>query len=126
LSEEYSFSIHGTLLNDEYSFLYIQIFECKNKTGGIPCRPKPELDDILAGVFFTFSHTDITIDCSNYTIPNRVYAGDLYTTVSNRYFKEIHHYVKQVTVNTDKGWLLADKSNDVYLMDDLIKEMNDF
>jgi hypothetical protein len=36
----------------------------------------------------------------------------------------MHHYVKQITIMTDKGWLMTDSES--YLQDDFIKEMIDF
>jgi hypothetical protein len=124
-----SFLLSGTFLYEQYSFLYIQLFECKNATNPNkerPCKPKEYIDKILSGTFFIFSHTDITIDPTNFTYPNQNYAGDSYTTISNKYFKEIHHYVKQINIETDRGWLTTDITNKNYLQNDLIKEMNDF
>jgi hypothetical protein len=123
-----TFDIEGTFLNDQYSFLYIELYECKNSTDNIdnPCKPKDVIDEALAGAFFSFSHTDITIDPRNFTDPNQKYNGDSYTTISNKYFKEMHHYVKQVTIETDKGFLLMNTDRNTYLQDDYIKEMIDF
>jgi hypothetical protein len=123
-----SFDIDGTFLNDHYSFLYIELHECRNTTDNInnPCKPKEVIDEVLAGAFFAFSHTDITIDPTNFTNPNQNYNGDSYTTISNKYFKEMHHFVKQITIETDRGFLLTDTSSKVFLKDDYIKEMIDF
>jgi hypothetical protein len=123
-----SFYIDGTFLNDHYSFLYIELSECRNSTENInnPCKPKSEIDAKLTGSFFAFSHTDITIDPRNYTTPNQNYNGDTYTTISNKYFKEMHHYVKQIQIETDRGFLLSDIHEITFLKDDYIKEMTDY
>jgi hypothetical protein len=123
-----SFYIDGTFLNDHYSFLYIELSECRNSTEkmDIPCKPKSEIDAKLTGSFFAFSHTDITIDPRNYTSPNQNYNGDTYTTISNKYFKEMHHYVKQIQIETDRGFLLNNVDRIKFLKDDYIKEMTDF
>ena len=52
--------------------------------------------------------------------------GDSYTTVSNKYFKEIHHYEKQIKILTDRGWLMEDIDEKSYLQLDNVKEMIDF
>jgi hypothetical protein len=119
------FKVFGTFLNPTYAFLYIKIYECKNTTTVHNCKPKSEIDSILAGTFFSFSHTDITIDPTNYTQPNQKFMGDSYTSVSNRFFKELHHYEKQVVVRTNKGWLLDDLEEKSYLKLDYVKEMID-
>lgn len=121
-----SFSIFGTFLNPTYSFLYIEVFECKNTTTLQKCRPKSDIDTLLSGTFFSFSFTDITIDPTNFTYPNQKFMGDSYTTVSNRYFKEMHHYEKQIKIETNNGWLIDDFSTNTYLQLDYIKEMIDF
>jgi hypothetical protein len=121
-----SFFIDGTFLNEQYSFLYIQLFECKNTTQSSHCKSKEYIDSLLKGTFFQFAHTDISIDPTNYTSPDQKYGGDTYTTISNQYFKEMHHFVKQVTIKTDRGWLMSDVAENIYLQDDFIKEMIDF
>lgn len=174
-----SFSLFGTFLNEEYQYIKIKLFECKNNTStlreladdslitnnnsnfhdydnnnnnkniyynkgftnetyknyrnengekstNIICKPKQYIDEILAGTFFTFSHTDLTIDPTNYTNPNQIYGGDSYTTVSNKFFKEMHHYLNVINFATDKGWLVSDIENQTFLKLDFIKEMTDF
>ena len=75
-----NFSIFGTFLNPTHSFLYIEIFECKNNTllNKTNCKPKTEIDKLLAGTFFSFSYTDIIISPGNYTDPNQKYMGFLH------------------------------------------------
>jgi len=75
---------------------------------------------------FTFSHTDLTLDPTNYTNPNQVYIGDSYTTLSNKFFKEMHHYINIINFETDKGWLITDFQKETFLRTDYIKEMTDF
>jgi len=123
-----TFVLSGTFLNEQYKYIIIKIFECKNSTepNSTVCQPKSYIDEMLAGTFFSFSHTDITLDPTNYTHPKQVYAGDSYTTVSNKFFKEMHHYLKIVNFATDKGWLVSDVQKDTYFQLDYIKEMTDF
>ena len=71
------------------------------------CKPKSYIDNILRGTFFSYSYTDITIDPTNYKKANQIYLGDSYTTVSNRYFKEMHHYKEVIDVITDSGIILT-------------------
>lgn len=137
-----SFSLFGTFLNEEYQYIMLKFYECKNSTleiNDVPnnngnkilpkaviCKPKSLIDEMLAGTFFSLAHTDLTLDPSNYTHPNQIYAGDSYTTVSNKFFKEMHHYLKIINLETDKGWLITDIHRNQYLQLDYIKEMTDF
>ena len=123
-----SFSLFGTFLNPEYQYIMIKLFECKNSTERniTNCQAKSYIDEILAGAFFGFSHTDLTIDPTNYLHPNQLYAGDSYTTVSNKFFKEMHHYLNIINFDTDKGWLMSDIKKQTFLKLDYIKEMTDF
>jgi hypothetical protein len=159
-----SFSLFGTFLNEEYQYVMIKLFECRNKTSDLPestnnplvninneynntsdseksknnrnengdkkkeivCQPKQYIDEILAGTFFSLAHTDLTIDPTNYTNPNQLYSGDSYTTVSNQFFKEMHHYLNVINFNSDKGWLVSEIEKQTFLKLDFIKEMTDF
>lgn len=169
-----AFSLFGTFLNEEYQYIMIKLYECRNNTylagSGfyssvqnsissistknensqnmnlsinnfnnsnnisdlsknekyLLCKPKEAIDEMLAGAFFDLAHTDLTIDPSNYTNPNQLYSGDSYTTVSNKFFKEMHHYINIINFETDKGWLISDIERNVFLKTDYIKEMTDF
>jgi len=128
-----SFSLFGTFLNDDYQYIILKLFECKNKTNNnnnnkneIICQPKSYIDGVLAGTFFTLAHSDLTIDPTNYTNPNQKYSGDSYTTVSNKFFREMHHYLNVIDFQTDKGWLIEDTKKETFLKLDYIKEMTDF
>ncbi len=90
------------------------------------CKSKEYIDQILAGTFFNLPFTDITIDTTNFANPNQILIGDSYTTVSNKFFKEMHHYLHQIELSTDLGMLFSDKHTYQYLQNDLIKEMTDF
>ncbi len=133
-----SFSLYGTFLNEEYQYIMINLYECTNENEttlennqnlknkkGITCKPEILLDEILAGVFFGFYHTDLTLDPTNYTNPDMVYIGDSYTTLSNKFFKEMHHYINIVNFETDKGSLITDIQKETFLRTDYIKEMTD-
>lgn len=130
------FQLSGTFLNEEYKYIMITLFECKNKTddendnnnlnNAVKCKPKSYIDEILAGTFFNFAHTDLTLDPTDYEDPNQLYAGDSYTTISNKFYKEMHHYLKLINFETDKGWLISDIKKQSYIQLDYIKEMTDF
>lgn len=90
------------------------------------CKSKTYIDEILRGTFFSFVHTEITIDPTDYEKAIQVYNGDSYTTVSNRFFKEMHHYFKLVDVITDSGIIFTSLESKTFIQTDNIKEMTDF
>lgn len=90
------------------------------------CKKKSYIDDILRGTFFSYTYTDITIDPTNYNKADQIYNGDSYTTVSNKFFKEMHHYKENIDVITDSGLVLTSKKTEKFIKTHYIKEMTDF
>ena len=104
-------SIFGTFQKEKYSFIYIELFECKNTTEKKNCLPKEQIDYYLNGTFISIAYQEIVIDPCNYNMPNQPIIGEYYTTISNNYFKEIHMYFKEVEIITDKGILFSQKQS---------------
>ena len=90
------------------------------------CKSKSYIDEILRGTFFSFTYTELEIDPTNYEKVNQIFAGDSYTTISNRFFKEMHHYLKIVDVITDSGIIFTSSNSEEFIQTDYIKEMTDF
>ena len=90
------------------------------------CKSKSYIDEILRGTFFSFTYTELEIDPTNYEKVNQIFSGDSYTTVSNRFFKEMHHYKEVIEVITDSGIILTSTKTENFIKTDNIKEMTDF
>ncbi len=90
------------------------------------CKSKSYIDEILRGTFFSYTHTDMIIDPTNYEKINQLIIGDSYTTVSNRYFKEMHHYKEKIDIITDSGIILQSNKIEEFIRTGYIKEMTDF
>jgi hypothetical protein len=104
-------SIFGTFQKEKYSFIYIELFECKNTTESKNCLPQEQIDYYLNGTFISIAYQEIVIDPCNYNMPNQPIIGEYYTTISHNYFKEIHMYFKEVEIITDKGILFNQKQS---------------
>ena len=104
-------SIFGTFQKEKYSFIYIELFECKNTTENKNCLPQEQIDYYLNGTFISIAYQEIVIDPCNYNMPNQPIIGEYYTTISHNYFKEIHMYFKEVEIITDKGILFSQKQS---------------
>ena len=103
--------IFGTFQNEKYSFIFIELFECKNTTEKKNCLPQEQIDYYLNGTFIAIAYQEIVIDPCNYNMPNQPIIGEYYTTISHNYFKEIHMYFKEVEVITDKRVLFSQKQS---------------
>jgi hypothetical protein len=121
-----SFFLNGTFVNEEYSLVFFEFFQCRNTTEKQNCKPQEVIDKTLQGSFYQFAYTDISIDPSDYLNPNKQYLASSYGTLTNKAYKEIHHYFKQIKISTDRGWLITDIIDENYIQNDYVKEMNDF
>ena len=102
-------SIKGIFTKDEYSFIFVEFYECKNTTEKSNCRPQSEINYYLNGTFIAIDYQDISIDPNNFSNPIIPKVSQFYTTLSNNYFKEIHLYFKKILIETDKGLIFSKK-----------------
>ena len=116
-------TIKGIFKKNEFSFINIQFFECKNSTEKKTCKSKEEIDYYLNGTFISIEYQDLTIDPKNYSFPNNPTISQYYTTVSNTFFKEIHIYFKKIIVKTDKGIIFQKKENKEFVIYDHSNDM---
>ena len=116
-------TIKGIFKKNEFSFINIQFFECKNSTEKKTCKSKEEIDYYLNGTFISIEYQDLTIDPKNYSFPNNPTISQYYTTVSNTFFKEIHIYFKKIIVKTDKGIIFQKIDNKEFVIYDHSNDM---
>ena len=122
-----SYALFGTFVNEAYSFIKFNLYECVNSTkNNFSCKTKEKIDKVLGGAFFGFFFTDISIDPLNFTTPNQISVGDSYTTVSNKVYTEIHHYMKPIQISSDYGLVFEDIHTDYYLQKERLLIMNNF
>jgi hypothetical protein len=110
-----NFNIQGSYFSPIYNSLKIKISECTNSTESQKCKSKAEIDKQLKFGYFSFAHTDINIDPTNYTTPNQIYNGNAFLAISNREYREALHIQKLVRINTDKAWLFEDITTENYI-----------
>lgn len=101
-------SLKGIFQKSEYSFLFIELFECRNSTEKNNCKSQKEIDYYLDGTFISIQYQGLNIDPNNYHSPNLSTISEYYTTISHNFFKEIHIYFKKILISTDKGWMFPD------------------
>jgi hypothetical protein len=116
-------SIKGIFHKNEYSFIFIQFFECKNTTNKKNCKSQEEINYFLDGTFVTISYQSLNINPKNYLNPNEPTISEFYTTISHNFFKEIHLYFKKVIIKTDRGLIFDDINNKEFSIFDHSEDM---
>ena len=118
--------IKGIFTKDEYSFIFVEFYECKNTTEKFNCKSENEINYYLNGTFIAINFQDTTIEPNNYLNPMIPKVGEFYTTLSKNYFKEIHLYFKKILIETDKGLVFNDRDYKEYVQYDHNEDMLSF
>ena len=119
-------SIKGVFTKDEYSFIFVEFYECKNTTEKLNCKSQSEINYYLNGTFMAIDFQDISIEPNNFSYPIIPKVGQFYTTLSKNYFKEIHLYFKKILIETDKGLIFNEIENKEYVQYDHNEDMLSF
>ena len=99
------FFLEGHFSYDLYSFLYFQFYPCVNTSEKQNCKSKEKIDSFLKNTFVEFEWSDIELNSENYSYPIRPRSVDIYTTVGNNLFKEIHAFFQVVQIETDLDFM---------------------
>ena len=118
--------IKGVFTKDEYSFIFVEFYECKNTTEKFNCKSQNEINYYLNGTFMAIDFQDITIEPNNFVKPIIPKVGQFYTTLSKNYFKEIHLYFKKIVIETDRGLVFNEIENKEYVQYDHNEDMLSF
>ena len=119
-------SIKGVFTKDEYSFIFVEFYECKNSTEKFNCKSQSEINYYLNGTFIAIDFQDISIDPNNFLYPIIPKVGQFYTTLSKNYFKEIHLYFKKILIETDIGLIFNEIEKNEYAQYDHNEDMLSF
>jgi len=111
-------SIKGTFSDDEYSFITLKLYTCKNNSERNNCKNESVINEYLDGAIFTIQYQDYIFNPNNYSQPFKPILGDFLTTASQKYFKELYIYLKQFLLSSDNGLIFEKKNNiTLYLFD---------
>ena len=101
--------LFGTFSDNEYSFIILNLYPCKNKTNSsVICKPQKEINYYLNGTFLSFQYQDINLDPKDFNNPTKNIIGDYMTTVSLNYIKTAYIYLKKILLKTDTGFIFED------------------
>jgi hypothetical protein len=119
--------IGGNWGQEFFNYLQIRIQTCQNSTdSNVTCKTPEEIDNVLSGGYFVVNLIDSLFEPKNYTNPQKHFRRDTFTTMSNKFYKEVTYYLKNIDYNTDRGVLVEDLSTEKYLQLDYDKELYDF
>ena len=111
--KEMNYTLEGHFNYDLYSFFYIQLFPCVNKTEEQTCKPLEEIDYYLRNTFITVNMQDIELTPKSYNSPVRPRGADIYTTVGKKLFREIHAFFQVVNIETDMDFIGFDEFENI-------------
>ena len=118
-------NLTGSFATDEYSFLVLNMYPCKNTTNK-KCKTQEELDYYLDGAFFTFQYQNFIFDPNDFDEPFKPKIGDFMTTISKKYYKNLYVYLKKQLLTTDTGLIFESKKEDHMTLYDYGSDMLSF
>jgi len=120
-------TLAGSFGKKNFQYLEFSVSSCKNDTdSNIICKPKEEIDKKLKGGFFIVNYVETIFDPKNFSYPNIYIKRDFYTSMSNKYFKEITFNLKNIDYISDAGILISSEETKNFVQTDNIKEIYDF
>ena len=96
--------LYGHFSYDNYSLFFIQLYPCINTTeNNHHCKSPDVIDKYLKGkgTFICMEFEDVELTPHNYSYPVRARNQDIYFTVGNKLFKEVHIFYQIVEIETD-------------------------
>ena len=121
--DNFDIFLTGGFIYDKFSCIRIQIYPCVNKTeNNHHCKPQEEIDQVLAGGYFSVLLKDIGLNPTNYSNPILPTIQDFYTTISKDFFRDVIFNYEITEVESDSGLFYENKKKEQYLKFDKIKE----
>ena len=121
--DNFDIALTGGFIYDKFSCIRLQIYPCVNKTeNNNHCKPQEEIDQVLAGGYFSVLLKDIGLNPTNFSNPILPTIQDFYTTISKDFFKDVIFNYEITDVDTDYGIFNENKKKSRYLKFDKVKE----
>ena len=119
----FDLALTGGFMYNQFSCIRILLYPCVNKTeNNNHCKPQEEIDEVLAGGYFSVMLKDIGLNPTNYSFPILPTMQDFYTTISKDFFRDVIFNYEITEVQSDYGILFEQKKTERYLRFDKIKE----
>ena len=110
------FDLTGGFIYENLTFIRLDIYPCKNSTeNSNHCKPQEVIDSFLAGGYFSILLKDIGLNPNNFSHPTLPTLQDLYTTISNQFFRDLILYYEITEIKTDSGIFFKNIYKERYL-----------
>ena len=110
------FDLTGGFIYENLTFIRLDIYPCKNSTeNSNHCKPQEVIDSFLAGGYFSILLKDIGLNPNNFSHPTLPTLQDLYTTISNQFFRDLILYYEITEIKTDSGIFFKNIHKERYL-----------
>ena len=104
-------SLFGERMNNNYSFIEIQIYQCINNTGdGNICQSQEIIDETLEGGQFSVQIKNIELNPNNYSYPMYPTVYEFFSSISKYFYKNIYFLYKIAKVETYTGLFYENQS----------------
>ncbi len=124
--EYYNFlQLSGTQGQDVFKYITIDLKKCKDGSG-VTCKSTEEINKKLNGGYFRINQIDSLFQPRDFEVPINYTARDYFTTISDKYYKELTFYYKNINYTTDDGYIFENDSANRYLRYDYKNEFFDF
>ena len=108
--EDFNLTLTGGYKFDRMSYISIKIIPCLNKTDEFLCKPKEIIDQYLEKGYFSIFIKDFGLNPVNYNIPILPTIQNIYTTISNKFYRDVILNFRITEIQTDTG-LFFEKIN---------------
>lgn len=108
---KYNFTLYGLYDDNENPNSYFNVILqfCQNLTGystkSTVCKPKSEIDAVLASVYVKFLFLDYTVDHRNIVSPGNLALQTQLFPFSSTFFKRYYMYKSLIQYETDYGYI---------------------
>jgi hypothetical protein len=120
-------TLAGSFGNQNFQYVEFTVETCKNSTASdTVCKPSSVINEKLQAGFFIVNYIETIFDPKNFTYPNVYIKRNFYTSMSNRFFKEITFSMKNIDYVSDIGILMSSEETKNFIQTDNIKEIYDF
>ena len=102
--------LEGDFGLQRWSFLDFKFKQCVGKG----CRNNETIDSILKGGYISIYTSDFNIFPSNYKNLSQLYAKNIFSSISNRIYKEMWIYYKAIQFETDDGWFGSSNKKELF------------
>ena len=121
--DNFDLALIGGFIYNKFSCIRILIYPCINTTSNNNhCKPQEQIDEVLAGGYFSVLLKDVGLNPNNYSYPILPTIQDFYTTISKDFFKDVIFNYEITEIQTDSGIFYEQIKHERFIKFDKIKE----